>query len=904
MADINQKYLPYEVAPSEMEGEIQLYDFMQVVTRRKVLIIACTAACLALAIFYNQITPRIYQARISIVIPPTSKSGLLSGSQLTLPGSVSPTEKNFNTEVYKINSDVIAQRALKILLSKGYFKNSNLASLRQNPETGQALAANGSVKGTRVQTAATPGSSATSETPLSTRPGSSLATRESSINATNELSGAADPFSAEAQLTNMIQRSIKVSSVKNTNVVEISATNTKPELARDIANAVANAYAKYSKERTYQLDVDSLKYLYDEIEKVRQNLLKSELALNEYLAQKKILDPELDRQLYISKRNGLDADLVDLQNDRRDAEVRIKELNRIIQRPLEEVALPEEGSIPAAKMPHFGELRTKLINAQLKRNELASIVTPMNLEYKAIESQIVMINVELREEIKKAVKALEFEIQVITNKENLFRDYISSLDENTIVKEKQSIEFLVLQRDAESYKWLYNYLLGSILVGEINAREDQAKVEISSYADTPIFPIRPRVLLNLILGGILGLMGGIGFAFVLESLDQTINKPEKIEEFSELPLLSILPHLLVEEMQQRQGLIVEHSPQDHFSEGISRLWGNLRVLMKFKDLDSLIITSALASEGKTTISANLATMAGNSLKTILLGCDFRKPSMLEVFNIDKKNAGGLNDSIGLLYQHPSDFAANELFFADLHTLIRAQRLTGTIELRDIKSEPLLFTYQNGVLHSSNIGSWKQHHQDIFIEKFLEEKPALFSEIVYDNNTVINPEESDNEMSAGLDKIAPQTLLSKILDSYAIKGGARGLWILESKRISFSPSEMIGSPGMRELIRILKLHFDLVIIDTPPSIPFADITSLSGIADNILLVARSSVVTRQTIIRCVNWLKRLNFNMVGYVFNDTQLNRDNYYYYGYYSYSQYKKSGYGKYGGYYYGEKNK
>jgi|GEM_PF-5703268 len=913
MAGINQKYVPYEAMPSEPEGEVQLYDYMQIVSRYKVLIIAITAAAIALAVLYNQVSPRIYQASMAIIIPPNPKSALLASSQISLPGSITPTEKSFNTEVYKIKSPFVLERAVKILKAKGYFKSVNLS--RQDEENTRRVATNGSIQATREaktssstttlnpgQQAATPGATVTHELGLFQNKNAPLPNAYN--NSTSEFAAGQFPNPNMLQLLSVIQHSVSVSAVKNTDVVEISAVSTDPLLARDMANAVADAFAQYDKDFTYQLDVESLRYLTDEIEEVRQSLLKTQIALNEYLALNKILDPVLAQQLYISKHSDLDKTLDELESNRHELEVRVNELSQILEKPIEEVALPEVTSIPAANMPHFAEIRSKLIDAQLQRNALAMRVTPNNQEFKEIESQIIMLNSQLRDEIKKIIKAVEFEIQVIIKKETLMTDFVAALDESFISKGRQSIQYLVLQRDSESYKWLYQYLLGSVMVGEINAKENQMVVQICAYADAPIFPIRPRVILNLILGGMLGLMGGVGLAFVIESLDQTISKPEKIEEFSELPLLSILPHLLPEEVQQRQGLIVEHSPQDHFSEGISRLWGNIRVLMKFKEMKSLIVTSALASEGKTTISANLATMTGNSMQTVLLGCDFRRPSMLGFFNIDKEKAGGLNDSIGLLYQHPSEFAAEELCTGDLHTLIMAQRLSGAIEVHDAGSEPLVFSYQNGILHSSNIANWKQSHPNLLIDKFLEEKAAIFSEIVYDAATAVNQNESEGELSASLDKLPPKKLLSRIIDLYAIKGGSRGLWILESKRISFSPSELIGSPAMKELIRILKLHFDLVIIDTPPSVPFADITSLSGIADNILLVARAGVITQQTIHRCINWLKRLNFTMIGYVFNDTELNRDNYYYYGYYSYKQYRKSGYGKYGSYYYGEKDK
>lgn len=927
MADTSQKYPSYEGMQAEFyRSEIKLTDYLYSIYRGRYFILGAIIISISLAVVYNKFAAKAYSAKTQIVIPPKKNSSLLTSTDINLPGNYWRDEKDFNTQAQKIKSTLIARRALVLLIKMGYFSDLPKDSLIYKASIGIDLPIATKLNG-KTLTPEPPStvSGKTTEKELSTaeRLINSMKVPLSATEAASEedilgfdadsskknipsLSNNIDdePLTIEeSKLVSMIFASIAVNKVKSSNVVEIIATNTDPRLARDISITVAEAFSLYSVEYNYQVDSESLRYLTDKIDEVRRQLLSAELDLNDYQAQHKILGGDLDKQLFVSTRTELDLSVIRLRNQRIDMESRIDELKRILNNPVDDIVIPESSIVPESSRGILEAIRLKLVDAQLRLEQIANTLTTNSSDYQMAQNQIILINKEMRQEIGKIIRGLKFGIEVIKKNEQELLSTIKAIDEAVNAKQKQSIKHLVLQRDAESYKWLYQYLLGSVLVAEINTKSMiQGSVEIFGFAEIPLNPIKPKKILNLLIGLLAGLLGGIGITLIVESMDRSINKPEEVEEYSKLPLLSILPHLPPESALDKHLLIVEERPQDAFSEGISRLWSNLRVYVEFKGLNSIIVTSAVAEEGKSIISANLASFAGNNLRLILLDCDLRKPSQHNFFDVEEKRSGGLNKAIEFLQTNPSQFEPGTLKFADFHALVKSLKLSGVLSVSDIAKDAkaLEFDYHKGNVIGANYETWRQNHPPTPLEAFLQEADAAFVEtFVGPINTKKSDDGSGVEISAEflnlLDSIPAYYLLSKIENEFAIKRENRNVYVLDSVRIKVNPNEYIGAPPMRELIRLLKLNFDLLIIDTPPAMPFADINAFSGSVNNILLVVRSGTVTRDAIVRTINWFKQINFNLVGYVFNDTKPSRENYYYYGYYSYRQYRKSKYKYYG---------
>jgi capsular exopolysaccharide synthesis family protein len=162
-------------------------------------------------------------------------------------------------------------------------------------------------------------------------------------------------------------------------------------------------------------------------------------------------------------------------------------------------------------------------------------------------------------------------------------------------------------------------------------------------ASPPAEPASPRVLLNTLIAAILGLLGALGIVFLLEHLDDTVKSSEDVEEITGLPTLGMITKMRGgkerAEIYRLATLLAHLGP-------VAEAYRGLRTSIDFAGVDApvrtLLVTSAIPHEGKTTTAANLGVVfAQAGRRTIVLDADFRKPGIHRIF--DLPNARGLSD---------------------------------------------------------------------------------------------------------------------------------------------------------------------------------------------------------------------------------------------------------------------
>jgi capsular exopolysaccharide synthesis family protein len=158
-------------------------------------------------------------------------------------------------------------------------------------------------------------------------------------------------------------------------------------------------------------------------------------------------------------------------------------------------------------------------------------------------------------------------------------------------------------------------------------------------ADLPGSPVSPRPKLNLLLGLLVGLAVGVAGAVARQTLDTSVKTPEEVRELFDLPTLAVVPY---DEQALRHPLIVNGLPGEPRVEAFRQL----RTSLQFVDVDrrprSIVITSAMSGEGKTTTVANLAvSLAAANWQVVLVDADLRRPRLAEYFGLE--GAVGLTD---------------------------------------------------------------------------------------------------------------------------------------------------------------------------------------------------------------------------------------------------------------------
>ena len=170
------------------------------------------------------------------------------------------------------------------------------------------------------------------------------------------------------------------------------------------------------------------------------------------------------------------------------------------------------------------------------------------------------------------------------------------------------------------------------------------KLSVIEPAVVPRAPASPNVPMNTALGGMIGLLLGLAIAFVLEYVDDTIANGEEAEEATGLSSLGQVARFAGGGRAAMYSLVALLFPRSPAAEAFRTLRTNLEFASIDTDIDSILVTSAMAGEGKTTVAANLAVvMAQNSRKTLLIDADLRQPSIHDTFRIS--NVVGLTSTL-------------------------------------------------------------------------------------------------------------------------------------------------------------------------------------------------------------------------------------------------------------------
>ena len=194
-----------------------------------------------------------------------------------------------------------------------------------------------------------------------------------------------------------------------------------------------------------------------------------------------------------------------------------------------------------------------------------------------------------------------------------------------------TLEEGTMQRELRLAEENYIFLSRKLQEAHIAEASIVSSLSLIQPAEIPVDPVRPRPILYLLVGLMLGLMTGTGLAFVLESVDDRLRDSTEVERLTKLPVLAELPRETgrsARDGQQEVGLVLFHEPQSLLAEGYRLLRSVVIFSAARQNISTLMVTSPGPGCGKTTVAANLAiglALAGK--RTVLVEADLRRPQL-------------------------------------------------------------------------------------------------------------------------------------------------------------------------------------------------------------------------------------------------------------------------------------
>ena len=428
---------------------------------------------------------------------------------------------------------------------------------------------------------------------------------------------------------------LTVQPVSNSQLVMINYDSTDPKLAADISNAISRTFVRMNLEKRFDTASYSKEFLTENIQQVRQTLEKSERALNEYAREFGIIQDVDGESTSTYSLKKLSEELVGTERERIEAEALYAQAKSAGTDDPQVIASLSSDPVLQSKGVELNGLIAER-NREIQRSASGNNRTIRNLNAK-IDS----LRAELSSQAASTLKALESAATAAARKQEMLNAQLDRLKSATLETQGDSIKYNTLKREVESNQVLYTELLQQLKQVNVAGGVGTNNISIIDKAGVPYEKHKPRLRNNLAFGMLLGLMLGMGAAFLREFMDDSLKNSDEVERITGLPVLGLLPNIKNQSSDQL-ALLGHLEPRSPLAEAIRSLRTSLKFSTRYGAPRVTFITSSSPSEGKSTIALNLATAyAQVGSKVLLIDADLRNPSLHQRLKLD--NLEGLTN---------------------------------------------------------------------------------------------------------------------------------------------------------------------------------------------------------------------------------------------------------------------
>jgi len=428
-------------------------------------------------------------------------------------------------------------------------------------------------------------------------------------------------------IASIISSRIQVTPIKESRVVEISFISPNPALSQQIVNSVAKAYQNETLEIKMNSSAIALKWMKEKAEEERLKLDQSEQKLQKYMKANDIVTVENKITVVPQKLADVGRQLTETETKRQELEATYAQIKKISLKSDKAENLPVIADNPAIQA-----LRQQIQKAEQTIVELSKKYGPKHPAMIKAKDELKGLKNKKTTEIKRVADSVQNEYQLLLSQEKNLHNLLDTTKNQAQHLNEKFIQYNLLHREVESNRVLYDALVTKLKEQSVTEQTASVNVWVVEKANLPMRPAKPNKKLNIFLAFFLGLGGGIGLAFFIEYLDNTIKSPDEAEEKLGLSVLGIIPKL-----RKKEKNIEFLVTKDSYS-AIAESYKGIRTSLLLSSADhpprSILVTSMSQSEGKTMTAVSLALTIGQSdLNVLLIDCDLRKPRIHKVFSL-------------------------------------------------------------------------------------------------------------------------------------------------------------------------------------------------------------------------------------------------------------------------------
>jgi capsular exopolysaccharide synthesis family protein len=586
-----------------------------------------------------------------------------------------------------------------------------------------------------------------------------------------------------AKILKSFHKNLTVNAVGGSRMIEISFLSPDPQLAAKVVNTLVSDFQDQQFKVRYAATAQVADWLTDQLDGLKKQVETSQEKLVQYQRQAGILGTDETHNIVMTRLEEVDQRLVTAESNR----ILAQTVWQLARTGNPELISGLGGPAVSGSASGASNVLALIGNLRLQRSQLGVEYAQATAKYGSAYPKLT----ELKYQMDEVDESIAQEVQnLATRAQNDYLTAKQAEDGSRISFERakaeanklndDALQYTILKHEVESNRNLYDTLSTQLREAGILANLRPTNIVLVDAASPSDRPAKPSIPINLAGGLLAGLMVGIGGAFVVENMDETISSPDQVEQLSLIPSIGLVPRSrlfsgrikapwLQSLAASDPQILVAHRPHSRTAESYRSLRTSIMQITRSTENNVLLFTSAVPEEGKTTTSLNCAAaLAQQGVKVLLVEADMRRANLSSQL--------GLSSSVGL-----------------------------SSMLRDPNVEGL-------------------------------------------------PLE-----------------LSLVPNLSIIPAGPKPRY----------PAEMLGSPRMAELIRRWRSQYNYIVIDTPPVLAVTDAAVVSAYCDAVIIVVRSGVTKKQSLLRVRDLFVRSQKRIAGIVINGFDLKSTQYsHYFGY------------------------
>ena len=456
--------------------------------------------------------------------------------------------------------------------------------------------------------------------------------------------------------TDLVER-VMVEAEEDTGIIRLSVTGSNPQECTDVANAYSLAFEQLSRE----MAENTLNEVEDFIHK-QLKIATDELDINaesiqrfqhKILKEQNTTDPDIQEVQLDQLIRNLEVEKMRAQIEIKEQEAKLKGFDKMLGTYTAHIKADVMNNLSFESKEGI-EIDDRLRTLELEEIALSQKYMKGHPKLEQITKQIDRLQAEKRDYMARMIsgqkvyhdhyEVVREELDTTAVNLELARAKLERIQQS-LTQEREKLQEVPamkkekrqLEREMAVAENLKNMLEEQLIQTKLQRAERPTKVRVLDKAFLPTDPVSPKRKRNIAIFVIVGLLLGIGGAFLLEEMEESIRTSDDVKNYLNLPVLGSIPY----SAETINKLITDVPLKSPIAEAYRRLSFFTQLFCLDPPIKSLLITSSKSDEGKSTTLSNMAiSMAQEGTKVLIVDTDLRRPMLHRMFGID--NSLGLS----------------------------------------------------------------------------------------------------------------------------------------------------------------------------------------------------------------------------------------------------------------------